>query len=150
MAGRVPCDLGECLVALTRRLTDRLGPVIEKLEDELDEIEDRVIEEASPENRRHLGKVRRRAVQLRCYIAPQREVLNQLLGMSARWLDESSSPQRREPMLGENPMTVHARLDHFRQIVTFQIDFPIIRGRGQFLGLPMQFLVQGDERLRQR
>lgn len=94
--GKGPRDVGGCLVALTRRLTDRLGPVAERIEDDADDLEDRVITDLSAEYREWLGKVRRNAIRLRRYVAPQREVLSRLHRIESRWLDEPQKAQLRE------------------------------------------------------
>ena len=77
-AGRGPTCAGAFLVMLSDRLIERMGPVIDDLIDEVDRLEDAVVTAHSAELRSDLGKVRREAISLRRYLAPQREVITRL------------------------------------------------------------------------
>ena len=73
-----PTCAGAFLAMLSDRLIDRMGPVIDDLIDEVDRLEDAVVTAHSAELRGDLGKVRREAISLRRYLAPQRDVMARL------------------------------------------------------------------------
>jgi zinc transporter len=77
-AGRGPSDAGGFLIMLSERLIERMGPVIDDLIDEVDRLEDAVVTTHSAELRGDLGRVRREAISLRRYLAPQRDVMARL------------------------------------------------------------------------
>ena len=63
---------------LSDRLIDRMGPVIDELVDRGRSSRGRVVTAHSAELRGDLGKVRREAISLRRYLAPQRDVMARL------------------------------------------------------------------------
>jgi zinc transporter len=69
---------GECLAAVAGRLIDRMAPIIDLLDDETDDLEERVLETQNQEVRGKLASLRRRVITLRRYIAPQRDVMTRL------------------------------------------------------------------------
>jgi len=81
---------------IARGLTDRMGPVVESLEDRLGEVEDEVVEKHSIELRKTLATIRQQAIGLRRHISPQREALARLVTMEASWLSEASRHHIRE------------------------------------------------------
>ena len=58
------------------RLTARLGPEIDDIEDRLDVLEARTIEGSSEVDRRDLAVIRRKALELHRYFHPQREAMH--------------------------------------------------------------------------
>lgn len=86
-----PKNLVELLLTVIDRVNDRIGDVIDLLEENLDKLEQQVIEIESRSLRSQLADVRREAILLRRYLAPQREAYfrlytedTPLLGQSAR------------------------------------------------------------------
>lgn len=81
--GEGPVSTWHFVARLSDQLTDRISPVIEILGDEIAQLEDSMVEEDSttslPEQRRNLAQIRRMAISLRRYIAPQREAIGKLL-----------------------------------------------------------------------
>ena len=96
MHGRGPKDLGDFLVSIARRLIDRMGPVIASLDDRVDDLEDKILEAKGENLRPALAEVRREAIQLRRYLAPQREVIAQLSAQPLAWLSDRQRAQLRE------------------------------------------------------
>jgi zinc transporter len=74
-----PRSAGEFLVMVAERIADRMGDVISDLDDRVDELEDTVLSAESHALRATLADLRRAAISLRRYIAPQRDVLFRLL-----------------------------------------------------------------------
>lgn len=91
-----PLSSGDFLAVLTDRLMERMAPVISQLDEEIDDIEDQMIEQASHQLRSRLGSLRRQAIALRRYIAPQREVISQLQQAPVTWLTSTHRARIRE------------------------------------------------------
>jgi len=78
-AGEGPARPGELLVALADGLVSRMRPVVGEIEDAFDEFEEALTNEATADpSAARISEVRRRAIELRRYLAPQREVLTEL------------------------------------------------------------------------
>ncbi len=90
-AGTGPKGPGEFLHRLADRLIDRMGPVINELDDRVDELEDEVLTEHSAALRSKIGEIRREAISLRRYLAPQRDVMARLPMEQASWLRERAA-----------------------------------------------------------
>jgi zinc transporter len=77
--GNGPCSAGDFLVLVAERIADRMGDVIADLDDKVDELEGTVLTAESHQLRSELADLRRKAISLRRYIAPQRDVLFRLI-----------------------------------------------------------------------
>ncbi|MGC9452190.1 MAG: zinc transporter ZntB [Oceanipulchritudo sp.] len=77
-AGTGPDTAAGVLVSITEMLTDRMGPVMENLNDIVDAIEEKVLANPDAALRRELSEMRRQAISLRRHIAPQREAILRL------------------------------------------------------------------------
>lgn len=87
-AGTGPCNAGNFLVTVVETLLDNLAPVISRLSEDLDEVEDDVLDDNIPTEEGPLAAVRRRIISLRRYMAPQYEALRTLEKIEEPWLDE--------------------------------------------------------------
>ncbi len=94
--GRGPVSAPEVLVDLVEAMVRDLAPVVETLEEELDAIEEALLEEDTPVERRTLADLRRRAVELRRYLYPQRDALARLAVERIPWLDDGLRARLRE------------------------------------------------------
>jgi len=94
--GRGPCSSGELLAAISDRLADRMDDVIEGLEDQADEIEERVDDGRLEETNAALAALRRTFIGLRRYLTPQRDALLRLAGAKLTWLAEEDRNWLRE------------------------------------------------------
>ncbi len=95
-AGAGPQDPGGFLVTITDKMMDRMSPVIAGLEDEADELEDQIVTAPSRELRVKLGALRRQAISLRRYLAPQRDVMTRLQVENVLWLTQPHKIRLRE------------------------------------------------------
>lgn len=80
--GRAPATPGAFLAHAAAGLTERLGPVVENLEEMLDEIEEAMLAPDIPDERTtraSLATIRRQAIAYRRYLVPQRDALHGLL-----------------------------------------------------------------------
>ena len=94
--GQGPGSAGDALVMVAERITDRMGDVISDVDDRVDALEDSVLTAESHELQSQLADIRRTAISLRRYIAPQRDVLGRLLNERLSWLEERQRAHLRE------------------------------------------------------
>jgi len=95
-AGSGPTRTGELLVELCDRLASRMAVVLSDLDDEVDRLEDEVLTAERYELRARLGEIRREAIGLRRYLAPQRDALSRLYTERVSWLTEMDRAYLRE------------------------------------------------------
>ncbi len=76
-SGRGPATPSDLICALAQGLTARMEPVLDELVDEIDDLEERSVDQPSG-LRGQLAEVRRATIALRRYLAPQRDVLARL------------------------------------------------------------------------
>jgi zinc transporter len=95
-AGRGPRTEGEFLVDLMQRLLDKLGLVVTDLDAAGYELEEKVITAESRELRSQLGALRRQAIALRRYVAPQRDTVVRLHTERVPWLSDIDRGHLRE------------------------------------------------------
>ena len=95
-AGSGPVNPGGFLEDLTDRLVARMGTFISDVDDAVDALEDEVLTEQSYELRQKISEIRRAAIGMRRYLAPQRDVMERLHGEKVDWLDEMQRMRLRE------------------------------------------------------
>lgn len=101
-AGRGPVSTGHLVARMSAQMTERMGPAIQELSDQVAELEDRLIgadDKSSQDMRsiRHkLVDMRRVAITLSRYVSPQREALNRLAQLDEHWLDDRVHGRLRE------------------------------------------------------
>ena len=76
-AGQGPATPSDFICALAQGLTARMEPVLDELVDEIDDLEERSVDQAAG-LRAQLADVRRTTIVLRRYLAPQRDILARL------------------------------------------------------------------------
>jgi len=86
--GKGPVDSGAFLCELTDRLVERIGEVVNDIEDELEETEARIQDSISTSLRGRFSDIRRRTARIRRYLAPQRAALDKLSRMQSDILSE--------------------------------------------------------------
>ncbi|NIR15079.1 MAG: zinc transporter ZntB [Desulfobacterales bacterium] len=94
--GKGPKTCGEFLEDVSDRLMSRMGGVIDDLEDKVAELEEAVLTKESHELRPMLASIRRNAIYLRRYMAPQREAIARLQSDKISWLTDEDKLRLRE------------------------------------------------------
>lgn len=94
--GKGPRNSGEFLADVSARLMSRMGSVIDDVEDEVAEMEEAVLVAESHEMRMMIASIRRKAIGLRRYMAPQREALAKLHTEVLSWLGRKELIRLRE------------------------------------------------------
>ncbi len=86
--GSGPKSIGMFVEAVTERLADRIGNVVDEFDDELVAIEHQMEDPSARGIRVALIELRRKAAELRRYLAPQREALDSLYRLRLPFLDK--------------------------------------------------------------
>lgn len=104
-AGQGPREAGDILVFTADSLMRRMGPTLDTLADTVDGLEALLLEDdtnpapqksSSADLRRKLGNMRRETIELRRYLAPQREAMTRLMGETVAWLSARHRAKLRE------------------------------------------------------
>jgi zinc transporter len=95
-AGRGPRSTAEFLVRITDGLIARMSPAVTTLDDRVDELEAEVLTAQSSALRASLADVRKTAILLRRYLAPQRDAMTRLQIERVDWLDDGAVARLRE------------------------------------------------------
>ncbi len=92
--GQGPCRPGEVLAQIAGRVIIDIEPVLDSMDDKVDELEEMLLEggDALHEEinekvvRRNLSEIRRKAIHIRRYLAPQRDAITRLQREECSWL----------------------------------------------------------------
>lgn len=95
-AGAGPKGTGDFLAEIATRLVERMGPVIDTLDDRTDELEDTMLRSESREIRHRLAEIRHEAIVLRRYLAPQRDATARLQSEDHTWINARQKARLRE------------------------------------------------------
>ena len=87
-AGDGPTSIPELLVDWIENIIDDMEETIAKLEDDLTAVESEIDSEEQALTRQTIVSIRKRALTLRRYMAPQREALTRLSTETPSWRDE--------------------------------------------------------------
>jgi len=85
--GNGPANAGDFLTLLISRLTQRMEPTIMELDEDMDDVEAHLLDNPDTALRHKIIDIRKRAIALRRYIAPQKDVLSMLRNSEFTWLD---------------------------------------------------------------
>jgi zinc transporter len=95
--GRARAPTPGALIALiATKLADHMTPTITELNETVDEFEEQVVENPAAVSRAALAQLRRTAILIRRYVAPQREALNRLSLEVVSWSTEQDRRRIRE------------------------------------------------------
>lgn len=86
--GKTPTGAGQFLEELVDNLTRRMEPVLSRLDDETDAIEEKLVTGDIADLRAQLVALRKRTIGLRRYLGPQRDALSHLAKGRVDWLTE--------------------------------------------------------------
>ncbi len=95
-SGRGPTGVGDFLATVSEGLVERMGPVIDQLEEQAADLEEAVLAGNTTALRHRLVELRSTAIALRRYIAPQREAMSRLLTQQLEWLTPTDRRWLRE------------------------------------------------------
>lgn len=116
--GYGPKDAGDFLATLSARLFERMEPVILELDERTDTVEAEIIDTPDTKFRHEITDIRKMAIILRRYIAPQKDVLYHLKSTEQNWISTSNKRQ------------IHESLDRVTRYIE---DLDAIRERAQIV-----------------
>ena len=93
-----PASVAELFETIASRLISQMAGCVTEYEEKLDAVELRAESAESGDLRRELGDIRKDAIELRRFMAPQREALAALLADPPAWMPEELKPSLRETM----------------------------------------------------
>ena len=91
-----PCNSAEFVALLCDRLVSRMSGPIDEAEDRVDLLEESLLTTMRGKLRGQLSDLRRQAISLRRYLAPQREALNWILSERVAWFEAEDRARVRE------------------------------------------------------
>ena len=112
-----PVDSAGFILSVADHLTQRQVGYINKLEELMDELEERVVTDTNKSLRIDIAELRRQTVVLRRYLAPQREALGKILHENSLLLDQQDKIRLRETQ--DNLIRVIEDLDAIRDRASF-------------------------------
>lgn len=86
--GSGPKNAGDFLADITARLFERMEPVLTSLNERIDDIEEEILDEPDISERGEITDLRKKAIILRRYIMPQRDVIMGLRNVDMGWVEE--------------------------------------------------------------
>ena len=90
VAGKGPTGAGLFIAMLVSKLFERIEPVITDLDDRTDDVEEKILEVADLSLRENIVDIRKKAIILRRYMAPQKDAIGQLRSTDLPWLNPAS------------------------------------------------------------
>ncbi len=84
-AGKGPRDAGQFICTLISRLFERMEPVLTELDERTDNVEETVLEHPDVSLRNEIVNIRKQAIILRRYMAPQKDAVGQLRNSDLEW-----------------------------------------------------------------
>lgn len=94
--GRGPKGIGDIITSISSLLFGHIETAISKIDDNMDDLEARVVEQPDKQLRKDIADIRKSAILLRRYIAPQKEVMSQLRHADITWLSTKNSRRIQE------------------------------------------------------
>lgn len=94
--GHGPHTVADFLISISENMIESVGPAIDELEDLAQGLEDEIGKMNDHDLRARLGFIRREAIQMRRFMAPQRDALSQLITERAAWLGDADRSHLRE------------------------------------------------------
>ncbi len=111
LQGKGPMSITAMLIDLVEGISERIAETVEELENDFDSLEDQVDEARNTGLRSQLAALRRMAIALRRYLAPQRDALVYLQNEPIAWLKK-----RDKLHLRENANRLHRYLEELDSI----------------------------------
>lgn len=111
-------NAGDFLTMLCARLFERMEPVIRELDDRTDKVEEEILDDPDISFRHEIVDIRKMAIMLRRYIAPQKDVITRMYTSKIRWMD---LPHQRQ---------IHESIDHVTRYIE---DLDSIRERASIV-----------------
>ncbi|WP_370053057.1 zinc transporter ZntB [Neptunomonas sp.] len=86
--GKGPRDSGELITTLCQRLTGRVADFVDRVDDQVTSIEDRVVDQPKQEHRKQVADLKRQIIALRRYLLPEQEAFDGIIESDSPLLSE--------------------------------------------------------------
>jgi magnesium transporter len=114
-------NVGWLLYAILDTVVDGYFPLLDGMSDEIDDLEDRIVAGGQAgETLRQVLDIKRRLLELRRVLAPQRDVANALLRRDVALIDDAAIPYYQD--LYDHLVRVLDQLDLYRDLVAAALD----------------------------
>lgn len=94
--GGGPADPATFLAEVVEHVIEPVVTLVDAIDDEVAVLEENLLDNAATEQRARIADLRRRAIGVRRFLAPQRDALSRLGNMTQSWLDDTSRARLRE------------------------------------------------------
>jgi magnesium transporter len=121
--GGIGSGVGALLYAVLDAVGDAYFPIIDAFAEDLDELLDRIIEQPSSGTLHEVIRTRRRLLELRRVLAPQREVANILLRREIAFLEKQAEPYFQD--LYDHLIRLLESVDLYRDLLAGALDAQI-------------------------
>ena len=91
-----PKNAGQFINMLVTRISERMSPVLTELDDATDDVEEKILENPDAAFREKIIDIRKQAIVLRRYIAPQKDAIGQMRLSDLPWLDAANKRHLQE------------------------------------------------------
>jgi magnesium transporter len=108
------------LWALVDAVVDGYFPIFDRLADEIDELQDRVLERPDPETLQRVFGMKRELIKIRHVVAPSREIFNQLTSREYELIAESQVLYFRD--IYDHLIRLTDDFDSFRELVSATVE----------------------------
>ncbi len=95
-SGTGPTDAGQFVSMLVSRLFERIEPVITELDEKTDDVEEQILEKPNLSLRENIIDIRKKAIVLRRYMAPQKDAIGQLRVSDLPWVTANTKRHLQE------------------------------------------------------
>lgn len=116
--GKGPKNAGDFLATMCLRLFERMEPVILSMNESIDDIEEKILDNPDIRERGEIIDLRKKAIILRRYVMPQRDVMATLKNTEQGWIETN---HRRKLQEGQD------------RIIRYLEDLDMIRERAQIV-----------------
>jgi zinc transporter len=116
--GRGPKKTGEFVAMLCNSLHDTIEPVIQDLDESIDLLEDKSLDDPATSLRKDIATLRKQATLFRRHMSPQKDVINRLKNSGLTWF---------------SPADMWYLQDNFDRVTRFIEDLDVIRDRSQIV-----------------
>jgi zinc transporter len=96
LAGKGPKNAGNFINMLLARLSEKMAFVLTELDDATDDVEEKILENPDTAFREKIIDIRKEAIVLRRYMAPQKDAIAQLRLCEFSWLDSGNKRHLQE------------------------------------------------------
>jgi zinc transporter len=94
--GKGPTSPADFLGDVVERVLEPVITLVDAIDDEVAALEENLLDNAATAQRARIADLRRRAIGLRRFVAPQRDALSRLGAMTQSWLDDNARARLRE------------------------------------------------------